>query len=121
MSATEAPLHHLPSPVTCASSVTSSNLKSPLLRYNLLLTSLAVKYKSCKPSLLKSPTATPPPLYKNSRSIGFTESFSVIWLLNSIPVCDDDCFRKRVSGWLHENRTMVKKNIRSLFILEMRN
>src|SRR5450755_3450634 len=96
ISTTEAPLLHLPSPLTFASSVISVNSKCPLFRYNLLETRLPVKYKSGSPSLLKSPTATPPPLYINSRSMGLIESFSVILLLKNIPDAEDGIFLNKV-------------------------
>src|SRR5690349_10567637 len=93
---TEAALLHSPSPPTAALSVTSSNFRLPLLIYNLLEVVLAVKYKSGNPSLLKSPTATPPPLYKNSKSIGLMESFSFTTLLNVIPVSSEGSFLNNV-------------------------
>src|SRR5690242_4739602 len=116
-SATVAPLHHELSAVTCDASVISSNSRLPLFKYNLLLTWLAVKYKSCRPSLLKSPTATPPPLYKNSKSIGLTESFSVILLLNVILVCDEDSLVKSVLRLLQaKKKVQIKKSRRTCFI-----
>jgi hypothetical protein len=42
----------------------SSKIKSPLFKYSLSFPCVDVKYKSGRPSLLTSPIATPPPLYK---------------------------------------------------------
>src|ERR1700761_9800734 len=103
MSITDTPRPHRPIPPTPAFSVTSSNLKSPLLMYNLFETILPVKYRSCRPSLLKSPTPTPPPLYTFVTSSGFIVSFSVILLLKSTPECEDEMSWKRV-GFLQEKK-----------------
>src|SRR5215467_7165294 len=69
-----------------ALSVTSSNLKFPLLIYSLDDDWLPQKNKSCKPSLLKSPAATPAPMYIYSLVKKFTESLSVTLLLKLICV-----------------------------------
>src|SRR4051812_31854773 len=120
MSITDAALLHLPSPLTPALPVISSNFKSPLLMYNLLLVVLAVKYKSGKPSLLKSPTATPPPLYKNSRSIGLMESLSFTILLNVIPVLSEESLTNKVFLFLQErsSRQITAGKIVFIFITD---
>jgi len=70
---------------------------------------LAVKYRSGSRSLLKSPTAIPPPLYKNSRSIGLIESFSTTWLLKSIPDFEEGiCLNKTGEVWQAENTTAIR-------------
>jgi hypothetical protein len=72
---------------------------------------LAVKYRSGNLSLLKSPTATPPPLYKNSISIGLMESFSTMILLKSIPVCAADNFLNNTGSVLQEDREKITATI----------
>ena len=62
MSTTLTPVLQIPLEFRPAPSVISSNLNSPLFRYNLLETKLPVKKISCNESLLKSPIPTPPPL-----------------------------------------------------------
>src|SRR5450432_1768948 len=108
ISTTEAALLHLPSPVTPAFSVISSKARLPLLRYNLFEVVLEVKYRSGSPSLLKSPTATPPPLYKNSKSMGLIESFSVIVLLKNIPDVEEGIFLNKAGEVLQAVKAAIK-------------
>src|SRR6187551_2697932 len=108
ISTTDAALAHLPSPATLATSVTSRKEKLSSFRYNLFDVVLAVKYKSANPLLSKSPTATPPPLYKNSRSSGFIESFSVTVLTKSIPVLGEDRFLNNVGRSCRQEFKKIK-------------
>lgn len=67
----------------------------PVFRNSLFEEVLAVKYKSIRPLLSKSPTPTPPPLYKNSCLSGFRESFSEILLMKSTLLLFGCTFTKR--------------------------
>jgi hypothetical protein len=69
---------------------------------------LAVKYKSANPSLSKSQTATPPPLYKNSRSLGFIESFSITVLTKFIPELSEEIFLNKAGVCRQENNIKIK-------------
>ena len=60
--------------------------KLPLFKYNLLATELPEKKISINPSLLKSATPTPCPLYKYSYLKTCKESSSRIVLVNFTPV-----------------------------------
>src|SRR5688572_32477006 len=68
--------------------VASRKLKSPLFIYSREGTMLPTKKRSDNPSLLKSPTPTPPPLYRYSKLKRFKESLVVIRLEKSIRESD---------------------------------
>ena len=102
MSITATPVFHLSAAATPEALVTSLNLKSPWLRYNLLVTWFPVKKRSGLLSLLKSPTATPPPLKMYSLVSMLKLSVSTIWLLNVIPEWLDETWEKSVSSCFSE-------------------
>src|SRR5687767_15951756 len=64
----------------------SENLKCPLFRKIRVDTLFPVKVRSSKPSLLRSPTPTPPPLYMYSSWRMLKVSFSIMEFIKSIPV-----------------------------------
>src|SRR6185437_1367710 len=73
-----------------AFAVMSSKRQLPLLRYKREETWLPAKKRSGSPSLLKSPTPTPPPMYVYSSTNMLSESLSVIVLLKAIPVAEGE-------------------------------
>src|SRR6185436_12289854 len=74
---------------------------------------------SGRPSLLKSPIPTPPPLYMLTISSGLMESLSVIWLLKWIPEWDEEICSNKVCLLLQATRYNAVNqisNMRNRFI-----